>query len=132
MEPVRNKKFKTVDEYMSLLPPQTRALMQEMRGAIRKAAPSAEEVISYNIPAFRLQGMLVWYAAFEKHIGFYPRGSGIEAFQKELSGYKSAKGSVQFPIDEPLPLSLITKIVKYRLKENLQKAGEKATTTHRK
>jgi len=132
MEPVRNKKFKTVDEYMSLLPPQTRALMQEMRGAIRKAAPSAEEVISYNIPAFRLQGMLVWYAAFEKHIGFYPRGSGIEAFQKELSGYKSAKGSVQFPIDEPLPLNLITKIVKYRLKENLQKAGEKAAATRRK
>ena len=96
-----------------------------MRAAIKKAAPGAEEVISYNMPAFRQQGMLVWYAAFEKHIGFYPRASGIEAFKKELSAYKWAKGSVQFPIDEPLPLTLVNKIVKYRVKENMKDSKKK-------
>jgi uncharacterized protein YdhG (YjbR/CyaY superfamily) len=118
-------KFKTVDEYINLLPPDTKALMLEMRAAIKKAAPGAEEVISYNMPAFRQQGMLVWYAAFEKHIGFYPRASGIEAFKKELSAYKWAKGSVQFPIDEPLPLTLVNKIVKYRVKENMKDSKKK-------
>jgi uncharacterized protein YdhG (YjbR/CyaY superfamily) len=114
-------KFKTVEEYFSVQPEHTRALLEELRKTIKKAAPKAEEVISYNIPAFKLEGLLVYYAAFDKHIGFYPTPSGIKAFEKELSAYKGAKGSVQFPLDEPLPLSLITKIVKYRVKENTGK-----------
>jgi uncharacterized protein YdhG (YjbR/CyaY superfamily) len=111
-------KFKTVEQYHAALSGPAKTLMVQMRETIRKAAPGAEEVISYNMPAFRYEGMLVWYAAFTRHIGFYPRVSGIEAFKKELAGYKSAKGSVQFPIDEVLPVALITKIVKFRLKEN--------------
>ena len=115
-----SKKFTTTDEYLASQPPHARALLKELRATIKKAAPDAEEKISYNMPAFKLYGMLVWYAAFKEHIGLYPRASGIEAFKKELSVYKSAKGSVQFPIDKPLPLSLVSRIVKYRVKENLQ------------
>ena len=92
---------------------------------IKKAAPQAEEVISYGMPAFKMYRMLVWFAAHSKHIGFYPGASGIEAFKKELSIYKGAKGSVQFPFDQPLPLGLITKIVKFRVTENLQQAKTK-------
>ena len=92
---------------------------------IKKAAPKAEEVISYGIPAFKLNGMLVWFAAYSTHVGFYPRASGIEAFKKELSIYKGAKGSVQFPLDNPLPLGLITKMVKFRVTENLQQTKTK-------
>ena len=88
-----------------------------MRQTIRKAAPQATETISYSMPAFRLHGILVWFAAHTKHIGFYPGASGIRAFAQELSAYKSAKGSVQFPFDEPLPLALIARIVKYRVAE---------------
>jgi len=119
------KKFKTIDEYFSVQTEDTSKLLKELRQTIRKAAPEAEEIISYNMPAFKLNGMLVWYAAFKKHIGFYPRVSGIEAFKKELSVYKNAKGSVQFPIDKPLPLNLVSKIVKYRVKENLQRVKKK-------
>jgi uncharacterized protein YdhG (YjbR/CyaY superfamily) len=119
------KKFKTIDEYFSVQTEDTSKLLKELRQTIRKAAPEAEEVISYNMPAFKLNGMLVWYAAFKKHIGFYPRVSGIEAFKKELSVYKNAKGSVQFPIDKPLPLNLVSKIVKYRVKENFQRIKKK-------
>lgn len=118
-------KFKTVDEYLSAFPAATKAKLKELRAAIKKAAPQAEESISYNIPAFKLNGMLVYYAGYKEHIGFYPTPSGIEAFKKELSVYKGAKGSVQFPLDKPLPLALVTKIVKYRVKENLEKAGTK-------
>ena len=111
-------KFKTVEQYFSTLSGPGKELMLQMRETIRKAAPGAEEVISYNIPAFRFNGMLVWYAAYANHIGLYPRGSGIEAFKKEIAGYKSSKGAVQFPIDRPLPVGLIARIVKYRVKEN--------------
>ncbi len=111
-------RFKTVEEYFSTLAEPAKTLMEQMRATIKKAAPGAEEVISYNMPAFRLNGMLVWYAAFTSHIGLYPRASGIEAFKKELAGYKNAKGSVQFPMDRPLPVALITRIVKFRVKEN--------------
>jgi uncharacterized protein YdhG (YjbR/CyaY superfamily) len=114
-------KFKTVDEYVAAFPPPTKALLHAFRKAIKNAAPGAEELISYNMPAFKLNGMLVWYAAYKNHIGFYPKPSGIEAFKKELSIFKGAKGSIQFPIDKPLPLSLVGKIVKYRVKENLEK-----------
>jgi uncharacterized protein YdhG (YjbR/CyaY superfamily) len=111
-------KFKTVEQYLSSLPEHARVPAEQLRATIRKAAPEAEEVISYNIPAFKWKGMLVWYAAFAHHLGLYPRVSAIEAFKKELSGYKSAKGSVQFPLDKPLPLGLISRIVKFRVKEN--------------
>ena len=93
-----------------------------MRATIKKAAPKAEEVISYSMPAFKLNGMLCWYAAFKNHIGFYPRVSGIETFKKDIEKYKWAKGSVQFPMDKPLPLALVTKIVKFRVKENAAKS----------
>ncbi len=112
------KKFQIVDEYISALPEPAMTLMLQMRRTIKKAAPAAEEVISYNIPAFRQDGMLVWYAAFKKHIGFYPRMSAIGEFHNELLSYKCSKGAIQFPIDKPLPLGLITKMVKFRIKEN--------------
>ena len=103
-------KFKTVDEYLSAFPADAKKILQQVRKTIKQAAPGAEEVISYKMPAFKLNGMLVFFAGYENHVGFYPTPSGIEAFKKELSKYKSAKGSVQFPTDEPMPLDLITKI----------------------
>ena len=118
-------KFKTVDEYIGTFPVATKKIMQQVRKTIIDAAPEAEEVISYNMPAYKQEGMLVFFAAYKEHIGFYPTPGGIEAFKKELSVYNSAKGSVQFPIDKPMPLALITKIVKYRVKENLEKASVK-------
>ena len=129
MEATSRTKFKTVDEYFSALPRHTKTILQELRKTIKKAAPGAEELISYNMPAFKLQGMLVWYAAYKQHIGLYPRASVIEVFKKELSAYKYAKGSIQFPIDQPIPLGLVTKIVKYRVMENLEKPGKKITKT---
>lgn len=119
------KKPKDIDEYIKSFPKEIQKLLVQVRAAINKAAPKAEEVISYRMPAFKLNGMLVWFAGYSKHIGFYPRVSGIEAYKKELSIYKGAKGSVQFPLDKPLPLGLITKIVKFRVHENLQQAKTK-------
>lgn len=116
------KKPINIDEYISGFPKETQKILEQLRATIKKAAPKADEVISYSIPAFKLNGMLVWFAAYSNHIGFYPRGSGIEAFKKELSIYKGAKGSVQFPLDKHLPSGLIAKIVKFRVTENLQKA----------
>ena len=119
-------KFRTVDEYLAGFPAATRRILQEVRQTIKKAAPQAEEVISYNMPAFKLHGVLVYYAGYQKHIGFYPTPSAIKAFQKELAQYESSKGAVQFPIDEPMPVELITKIVQFRVRENLakEKAGK--------
>ncbi|MGN6164426.1 MAG: iron chaperone [Flavisolibacter sp.] len=110
------------NQYIATFPKETQQLLQQVRTTVIKAAPKAEEVISYGMPGFKLNGMLVWFAGYKNHIGFYPKASGIEAFKKELSVYKHAKGSVQFPLDKPLPLALITKIVKFRVAENLQKA----------
>jgi uncharacterized protein YdhG (YjbR/CyaY superfamily) len=118
-------KFKTVDEYLSALPPNTKLILKEVRKTIKRAAPQAEELISYNIPAFTLHGRLVYYAAFKNHIGFYPVSSAIKAFQKELSDYKTSKGAIQFRPERPIPLGLITKIVKFRAQENLGKAKAK-------
>lgn len=112
------KKFQTVDEYLAELPKPARDQVTRLRKAIREAAPQAEEVISYNMPSFRWNGMLVWYAAFKGHIGLYPRTSAIVAFKKELSGYKTSKGAIQFPIEQPIPTALVKKIVKFRIKEN--------------
>jgi len=120
-----NTKFKTVDEYFSVFPATTKKILQEVQKTVKQAAPQAEELISYNMPAFKLHGMLVFYAAYEKHIGFYPTASGIKAFKKEFSAYKNSKGAVQFPIGEPIPLDLISKIVKFRVKENLEKVKAK-------
>lgn len=119
------KKAKTVDEYISGFPIETQMLLEKVRATIKKAAPKAEEVISYSIAGYKMNGMLVWFAGFSKHIGFYPGVSGIANFKKELSVYKSAKGSVQFPLDKPMPLGLITKIVKFKVGENLQKVKTK-------
>ena len=117
-----NKKTpNNIDDYVDRFPKEVQQLLKRMRLTIKKAAPKAKETISYGIPAFRLDGLLVWFAAFKNHIGFYPRASAIAAFQKELSAYKWAKGSVQFPLDEPLPLALVSRMVKFRVKENLSK-----------
>lgn len=118
-------KPKDIDNYIASFPKGIQIILEQVRTTIRKAAPDAEQVISYGIPAFKLNGLLVWFAAHSNHVGFYPRASAIEAFKKELSLYKGAKGSVQFPLDKPLPLELITKIVKFRITENLQKAQTK-------
>src|SRR5580700_1979802 len=109
------KNPKDVDEYINSFPKEIQKLLQQVRATIKKAAPKAEEVISYSMPGYKLNGMLVWFGGHSKHIGFYPRVSGMEVFKKELSVYKTSKGAVQFPTDEPLPLTLIAKIVKFRV-----------------
>jgi uncharacterized protein YdhG (YjbR/CyaY superfamily) len=113
-------KPKDIDEYINGFPKEIQELLEQVRMTIKKAAPQAAEVISYGMPAFKMNGILVWFAAHSKHIGFYPRASGIDACKTELSIYKVAKGSVQFPLDKPLPLGLIIKIVEFRVNENLQ------------
>jgi uncharacterized protein YdhG (YjbR/CyaY superfamily) len=106
-----------IDDYISGFPKDVQALLRKMRLTIGKAASNAEETISYNVPAFTLRGKkLVWFAAFKSHVGFYPGAAAIAAFKKELSPYKTAKGSVQFPFNAPLPLDLVSRIVKFRLK----------------
>jgi uncharacterized protein YdhG (YjbR/CyaY superfamily) len=115
----------SIDEYIDGFPKEVQDVLGKLRATIRKAAPEAKETINYAIPTFTLEGNLVHFAAFKKHIGFYPAPSGIEAFKKELSVYEGAKGSVQFPLGKPLPLGLVTKIVKFRVKENLEKAKKK-------
>lgn len=119
-------KPKNIDEYIAGFPIETQKLLEQIRATIKKAAPEAKETISYAIPTFKLNGNLVHFAAFKNHIGFYPAPSGNEAFKKELSIYKGGKGTVQFPIDKPIPLNLITKIVKFRVKENLERIKTKA------
>ena len=118
----------SIDEYIATFPQDIQKILKELRATIKAAAPDAEEKISYQMPTFFLNGNLVHFAAFKKHIGFYPTPSGIEAFQKELSVYDGAKGSVQFPIDEPMPLKLISRIVKFRAAENKKKAKIKSVT----
>ena len=120
---------KTIDEYIAGFPQDIQAILEEIRTTIRKAAPEAEEAIAYQMPTFRLKGNLVHFAAFKKHIGFYPTPTGTETFRKELSVYEGGKGSVKFPLDKPIPYSLIRKIVKFRVKENLQRAEAKARNT---
>jgi uncharacterized protein YdhG (YjbR/CyaY superfamily) len=117
--------FKTIDEYINTFPKDVQHILNELRQAIKEVAPEAEETINYQIPTFTLHGNLVHFAAFKDHIGFYPTPSGMEAFKEELSGYKGAKGSVQFPIDQPLPLPLIRRIVEYRVNENIERLQKK-------
>ena len=119
------EKPKNIDEYISTFPEPVQKILESVRMTIQKAAPEAKETINYGIPTFSLNGNLVHFAAFKNHIGFYPTPEGIEAFKKELSSYESAKGSVQFPLDQPMPLPLITKIVKYRVEQNMKKPKKK-------
>jgi uncharacterized protein YdhG (YjbR/CyaY superfamily) len=114
-----------IDKYTAIFPEDVQAILEKIRATIQKAAPDAEETINYGIPTFTLKGNLVHFAGFKSHIGFYPTPSGIEKFKKELSIYEVAKGSVQFPLDKPIPYALIEKIVKFRVKENLEKAAAK-------
>jgi len=116
---------KTIDKYIAGFPKDLQAILKKVRATIRKAAPDAEEKISYRMPAFAQKGVLVYFAAHTKHLGFYPTSRGIAAFKKELSAYEGGKGSVQFPYDKPIPYGLIEKIVKFRVKENLDKAQAK-------
>jgi len=116
---------KTIDEYIANFPIEVQEILDQLRATIKETAPEAEEAISYQMPTFKLKGNLVHFAAYKNHIGFYPTPSGIENFKDELSGYESAKGSVKFPIDQPLPLDSVSKIVKYRVKENLERAEAK-------
>jgi uncharacterized protein YdhG (YjbR/CyaY superfamily) len=117
-----NKKtFETIDGYISTFPENVQAVLKDLKWVIREAAPEAEEVISYQMPAFKLNGILVWFAAFKNHIGFYPTALGIEAFKDELSEFEVTKGTVRFPLDKPIPFGLVQKIVKFRVKQNLSK-----------
>jgi len=118
-------KPKNIDEYIAAFTGEVQVILQKIRTTIREAAPDAEETINYQIPTFTLKGNLVHFAAFKKHIGFYPTPSGIEKFKNELSFYENAKGSVQFPLDRPIPYDLISAIVKFRVQENLQRAEAK-------
>jgi uncharacterized protein YdhG (YjbR/CyaY superfamily) len=119
--------YSSIDEYIATFPEEIQKILQELRATIKAAAPDVEEKISYQMPAFALKGNLVYFAALKNHIGFYPTPSGIEAFKDELSIYEGTKGAVRFPIDKPLPLKLIGKIVKFRAAENLQNAEMKAS-----
>ncbi len=115
----------TIDEYIAGFPPDVEAILEKVRATIHKAAPGAEEAIKYRMPTFTLHGNLVHFAAFKNHIGFYPVPTGIEKFKKELAAYQMGKGSIQFPLDQPIPYGLISRIVKFRAKENLAKAKAK-------
>jgi uncharacterized protein YdhG (YjbR/CyaY superfamily) len=111
--------FTTIDAYINSFPPDVQEILRSIRKTIQEAAPNAEEAISYQMPTFKLNGNLVHFAAYKNHIGFYPAPSGIEAFKDDLSQFKISKGAVQFPINDPVPLDLIGRIVKFRVKENL-------------
>ena len=121
----RTKHPESIDEYISTFPGNVQNTLERLRQTIRECAPRAEEAISYQIPTFKLNGNLVHFAAFKDHISFFPTSSGREAFKKELSMYKGGKGTVQFPMDKPIPYDLVRKIVKYRVKENLGKKKSK-------
>ena len=114
-----------IDEYIASFPKDIQEILEKIRMTIRKAAPGAEEAIKYRLPTFTLRGNLVHFGAFKKHIGFYPTPTGTEKFRNELSVYEGAKGSIRFPLDKPIPYDLISKIVEFRVKENLERAEAK-------
>ncbi len=118
-------KPKDIDEYIAGFPKNIQNILNNIRATIKKAAPQAEETIKYAIPTFTLNGNLVYFAAYKNHIGFYPAPRKNEVFKKELSEYKGAKGTVQFPMDKPIPLNLISRIVKFKVKDNLEKVRKK-------
>ncbi len=116
---------KNIDDYIADFPPDVRVMLEKIRATIRKAAPGAAEAIKYRLPTFVLSGNLVHFGAFKKHIGFYATPTGNKKFREELSAYEGAKGSVQFPLDKPIPFGLISKMVKFRVKENLERSVAK-------
>ena len=116
------EKANNTDEYLAGFSGETRKQLEEIRAIIKTAAPEAKEVISYGMPAFKMNSVIVYFAGYANHIGFYPTGTGIAAFQNEISGYKNSKGAVQFPIDKPLPKELITKMVHFKIEEDRAKA----------
>jgi uncharacterized protein YdhG (YjbR/CyaY superfamily) len=118
-------KFRTVEEYFAAAPGHTLHLLKELQAVIKEAAPEAEETISYNMPAFKWNGALVYYAAYQKHIGFYPASDAVAFFAGELTKYKTSKGAIRFPLDKPIPKTLVKKIVKYRLTQNAEKAKKR-------
>jgi uncharacterized protein YdhG (YjbR/CyaY superfamily) len=124
-------KPKGIDQYISSFPSGVQEMLEQIRRTIRKAAPGAEETISYQMPAFRLEGILVYFAAFKNHISLFPQTTAIAKFKRQLSRYEGAKGTVRFPIDKPLPLNLIGKIVKFRVKENLKRVAAKRNSKSR-
>jgi uncharacterized protein YdhG (YjbR/CyaY superfamily) len=111
------KEPKTIEEYIAAQPPNVQPILQKIRKTIHEAAPEAEETISYRMPAFKQGGVLVWFASFKNHIGFFPKASGIEAFKERLAPYKTSKGTAQFPLGQPLPFDLVADIVRFRVKE---------------
>jgi uncharacterized protein YdhG (YjbR/CyaY superfamily) len=115
------KQHKTIDEYIAASPEDIQATLRKLRRVIHEAAPEAQEIISYSMPAFKQNGILVYFAAFKNHIGFFPTSSGVSAFKKELAAYETSKGTVRFPLDKPIPYELVAKIVKFRVLENLSK-----------
>lgn len=115
----------SIDNYISGFTKDKQNLLKQLRVIIRKAAPNAQEVISYGMPAFKQDGMLVYFAAWKDHISLYPTSSAIRKFKKDLDGFNVSKGTVQFPLDKPIPTGLVTKIVKFRVKENLEKRTKK-------
>ncbi len=117
---------KLIDEYISQFSPDVQEKLKKLRKAIKEAAPEAEEKISYRMPAYHLGGPLVYFAAFKDHISLFPTGSPMEGFSEDLSGYRTAKGTLQFPLDKPMPYDLIKKIVKFRVAENLSKSKTKS------
>jgi uncharacterized protein YdhG (YjbR/CyaY superfamily) len=117
---------KDIDDYIASFSKNVQEILQKLRETIRKAAPEALETINYAMPTFKLHGNLVHFAAYKSHIGFYPAPSGIAAFKNDLKGFKTSKGAIQFPIDKPLPFDIITKVVKYRVTENKERAEKKA------
>ncbi len=121
-----NDNFTTVDEYISLYSPEIQEKLQAIRKVIKENVPDkTEEKISWRMPTYALHGNLVHFAAFQKHIGFYPAPDGIEAYQEQLAKYKTSKGAIQFPLDQPLPLELIGEIVRYRVEQNVRMAESK-------
>ncbi|RIV27016.1 hypothetical protein DYU11_01475 [Fibrisoma montanum] len=118
----------TIDEYIAAFPTDVQTVLQQVRATIRKAAPDAQETIKYAMPTYVLDGNLVYFAAFQYHIGFYATPTGNEAFTEDLSGYKTGKGSIQFPLSQPMPLDLITRIVRFRVAENQKRARLKTKT----
>lgn len=118
-------KPENIDQYIANFPIETQKLLQQIRETIHKTVPEAKEVISYGMPAFKQNTVLVYFAGYAKHIGFYPTGSGIEAFKEEFAQYKWSKGAVQFPLDKPLPLDLITRITKFKAERDLEKVKNK-------
>jgi len=119
--------YQTIDEYIKAFPPEVQSILEKIRKTIRKAAPDATEAISYQMPTLKLNGNLVHFAAFKNHVGFYPVPSGIDAFKKELSPYIAGKGTLRFPLGQPIPYDLIEKVVAYRVKENMSKKTNKSS-----